>query len=52
MSSTNATSTPADRVETLVLQGCESAYYANHLDQHVTIEVTGLPIPTNEVEVQ
>lgn len=36
----------------LVLQGCVSTYYAKQLAQHAAMEVSGLPILANEIEVQ
>ena len=36
----------------LVLQGCAPTYYAKQLAQHAAMEVGGLPILANEIEVQ
>ena len=36
----------------LVLQGCVPTYYAKQLAQHAAMEVSGLPILANEIEVQ
>jgi osmotically-inducible protein OsmY len=36
----------------LVLQGCAPTYYAKQLAQHAAMEVSGLPILVNEIEVQ
>ncbi len=36
----------------LVLQGCAPTYYAKQLAQHAAMEVGGLPILTNEIEVK
>jgi hypothetical protein len=36
----------------LVLQGCAPTYYAKQLAQHAAMEVSGLPILANEIEVQ
>lgn len=36
----------------LVLQGCAPTYYAKQLAQHAPMEVGGLPILANEIEVQ
>jgi hypothetical protein len=36
----------------LVLQGCAPTYYAKQLAQHAAMEVSGLPIMANEIEVQ
>ena len=36
----------------LVLQGCAPTYYAKQLAQHIAMEVSGLPILANEIEVQ
>lgn len=36
----------------LVLQGCAPTYYAKQLAQHTAMEVSGLPILANEIEVQ
>lgn len=36
----------------LVLQGCASTYYAKQLAQHAAMEVSGLPILANKIEVQ
>lgn len=36
----------------LVLQGSVSTYYAKQLAQHAAMEVSGLPILANEIEVQ
>jgi osmotically-inducible protein OsmY len=36
----------------LVLQGCASTYYAKQLAQHAAMEVTGLPLLANEIEVR
>jgi osmotically-inducible protein OsmY len=36
----------------LILQGCAPTYYAKQLAQHVAMEVSGLPILANEIEVQ
>lgn len=38
--------------QALVLQGCVSTYYAKQLAQHAAMEVSGLPILANEIEVQ
>jgi hypothetical protein len=35
----------------LVLQGHTPTYYANQLAQHAAMDVTGLPILANEIEV-
>ena len=40
------------REEGLVLQGCAPTYYAKQLAQHAAMEVSGLPILANEIEVQ
>jgi osmotically-inducible protein OsmY len=36
----------------LILQGCVPTYYAKQVAQHVAMEVSGLPILANEIEVQ
>ena len=36
----------------LVLQGHTTTYYAKQLAQHAVIEVTGLPILANDIEVR
>ena len=36
----------------LVLQGCVPTYYAKQLAQHAAMELSGLPILANEIEVQ
>lgn len=36
----------------LVLQGCAPTFYAKQLAQHAAMEVGGLPILANEIEVQ
>ena len=36
----------------LVLQGCAPTYYAKQLAQHAAMEVSGLSILANEIEVQ
>lgn len=36
----------------LVLQGCAPTFYAKQLAQHAAMEVSGLPILANEIEVQ
>ena len=36
----------------LILKGIAPSYYAKQLAQHVAIEVSGLPILANEIEVQ
>ena len=36
----------------VVLQGCAPTYYAKQLAQHAAMEVSGLPIMANEIEVQ
>jgi hypothetical protein len=36
----------------LVLQGRASTYYAKQLAQHAAMEISGLPILANEIEVQ
>ena len=36
----------------LILQGCVSTYYAKQLAHHAAMEVSGLPILANEIEVQ
>jgi osmotically-inducible protein OsmY len=36
----------------LVLQGCAATYYAKQLAQHAAMEVTGLPLLANEIEVR
>jgi hypothetical protein len=36
----------------LVLQGSVGTYYAKQLAQHAAMEVSGLPILANEIEVQ
>ena len=40
------------REQGLVLQGCVPTYYAKQLAQHAAMEVSGLPILANEIEVQ
>lgn len=35
----------------LILQGQTTTYYAKQLAQHAAIEITGLPILANEIEV-
>lgn len=39
------------RGQDLILQGPASTYYAKHLAQHSAIEITGLTIVGNEIEV-
>ncbi len=36
----------------LILQGLTSTYYAKQLAQHAAIEITGLAILANEIEVR
>ncbi len=36
----------------LILQGRAGTYYAKQLAQHAAMEVSGLPILANEIEVQ
>lgn len=36
----------------LVLQGQSSTYYAKQLAQHAAMEVSGLPILANDIEVR
>jgi hypothetical protein len=36
----------------LILQGCAATYYAKQLAQHAGMEVTGLPLLANEIEVR
>jgi hypothetical protein len=36
----------------LILQGCAPTYYAKQLAQHAVMEVSGLPILANEIEVR
>lgn len=36
----------------LVLQGCVPTYYSKQLAQHAAMEVSGLPILANEIEVR
>ena len=36
----------------LILQGRTSTYYAKQLAQHAAMEVSGLPILANEIEVR
>jgi hypothetical protein len=36
----------------LVLQGCAGTYHAKQLAKHAAMEVSGLPILANEIEVQ
>jgi hypothetical protein len=36
----------------LILQGCVPTYYDKQLAQHAAMEVSGLPILANEIEVQ
>jgi hypothetical protein len=36
----------------LVLRGHAGTYYAKQLAQHAAMEVTGLPVLANEIEVQ
>jgi hypothetical protein len=36
----------------LILQGRAPTYYAKQLAQHAAMEVSGLPILANEIEVQ
>ena len=36
----------------LILHGCAATYYAKQLAQHAAMEVSGLPILANEIEVQ
>jgi osmotically-inducible protein OsmY len=36
----------------LILHGCVPTYYAKQLIQHAAMEVSGLPILTDEIEVQ
>ena len=36
----------------LILHGCVPTYYAKQLGQHAAMEVSGLPILANEIEVQ
>ena len=36
----------------LVLQGCAPTYYAKQLAQHAAMEVSGLPILANVIEMQ
>jgi hypothetical protein len=36
----------------LILQGSAATYYAKQLAQHAALEVTGLPLLANEIEVR
>jgi hypothetical protein len=36
----------------LILQGCALTYYAKQLAQHAAMDITGLPILANEIEVR
>jgi len=36
----------------LVLHGCAPTFFAKQLAQHAAMEVSGLPIAANEIEVQ
>ena len=36
----------------LVLQGCAPTYYAKQIAQHAAMEVSGLPLLANEIEVR
>ena len=40
------------REQGLILQGVAPTYYAKQLAQHAAMEVSGLPIIANEIEVQ
>jgi osmotically-inducible protein OsmY len=36
----------------LILQGCVPTYYAKQIAQHAAMEVSGLPILANDIEVR
>jgi hypothetical protein len=40
------------REKGLILRGCAPTYYAKQVAQHAAMEVSGLPILANEIEVR
>ncbi len=53
MTLTDSGMTLAHRIENdgLILRGHASTYYAKQMAQHVAVQVSGLPVVANEIEV-